>query len=141
MSQFDAIVTDSVIHLIPADDRKLAAKLARDLVPGGLLIATLPDDCRRNAALLLQRRFWRSTPSAFDRLALSLARRVHPDEPAAVLEDRIGYLRVLPERVHGPHLTSVMRSAGLDEVEAGPWPGASLFKLRHRLVVWRRTPG
>jgi trans-aconitate 2-methyltransferase len=105
-----------------------------------VLIATLPDDSRRNAALLLQRRLWRITPPAFDRLASSLARRVYPDEPASVLDDRIGYLRVLPERVHGARLSAVMRSAGLDEVEAGLWPGASVFKLRHRLVVWRRTP-
>lgn len=138
---FDVIVSDSVLHLIPADDRTLSAKLARDLVPGGLLIATLPDDSRYNAALLLQRRLWRTTPLAFDRLASSLARRVHPNEPAAVLDDRIGYLRVLPERAYGPRLSTVMRSAGLDEVEAGVWPGASLFKLRHRLVVWRRAPG
>lgn len=138
---FDVIVSDSVLHLIPADDRTLAAKLAGDLVPGGLLIATLPDECRRNQALLLQRRLWRITPPAFDRLALFLARRIYAGEPAAVLADRIGYLRVLPERVHGLPWSSVMGSAGLDEVEARPWPGASLFKLRHRLVVWRRRPG
>lgn len=136
---FDVIVSDSVLHLIPAADEVMAEKLARDLVPGGLLIATMPDTSLRNSALLVQRRLWRAMPRGFDGLALSLARRLHPSEAASVLADRIGYLRMLPERLHDPQFSAAMRSAGLDELEATPWPGASLLKLRHRLVVWHRS--
>jgi trans-aconitate 2-methyltransferase len=135
---FDAIVSDSVLHLIPGDDTALVRKLSSDLSSGGLVIATMPDACRRNAALMMQRRLWRATPRSLDRVALRLARRVHRDESPEVLADRIGYLRMLPERLHGAAFAQAMRDAGLAQIEAAPWPGASILKLRHRLFVWRK---
>jgi trans-aconitate 2-methyltransferase len=135
---FDAIVSDSVLHLIPGDDTALARKLSSDLSRGGLLIATMPDACARNSTLMVQRRLWRATPRSLDTLALGLARTVHRGENADVLADRIGYLRMLPERLHDATFAATMRAAGLTQVEGEIWPGASLLKLRHRLIVWRK---
>jgi hypothetical protein len=63
---------------------------------------------------------------------------VYSKEPASVLADRVGYLRVVPARLYGSRFAAAMSAAGLEEREAMHWPGASVFKLRHRLVVWQR---
>jgi trans-aconitate 2-methyltransferase len=136
---FDAILADGVLHLIPADDGKLGAKLALDLAPNGKLIATMPVMCAYNQILILQRRLWRLTPRKFDRLALALARRVHTSEPEDVLADRIGYLRVLPYRMIEETFITMMEDAGLVLVDQVPWPSPSLFKLEHKLIVFRRV--
>jgi trans-aconitate 2-methyltransferase len=136
---FDAILADGVFHLISVDDAQLAAKLAMDLAPSGILIATMPAMCAYNQMLLLQRRLWRLMPQTFDRLALALARQIHTSEPQDVLADRIGYLRVLPYRMIEETFITIMKHAGLVLVEQAPWPSPSLFKLEHRLVVFRRV--
>lgn len=135
---FDVIAADSVVHLIPMDDAKLAAKLTADLKPGGLLIVTMPDGRPRNRLLMGARQMWRLMPRAFDRLALQLARIAHPGEQQAVLADRIGYLRIVPERIHTAALSSVLRDSGLELVDDREWPSPSLFKLGHRILVYRR---
>lgn len=135
---FDVIAADSVLHLIPMDDARLAAKLAADLKPGGLLIMTMPDGRPRNRLLVGARKIWRLMPRAFDRLALRLARAAHPGEQQAVLADRIGYLRIVPERLHAAALASVLHDTGFELVESREWPSPSLFKLGHRLFVYRR---
>ena len=136
--QFDIIAADSVLHLIPMDDAGLAAKIAADLKPGGILIMTMPDGRARNRILMGARMIWRLMPRQFDRLALRLARAFHPGEQPAVMADRIGYLRIVPERLHTQTLRSHLRRAGLDLVEDKEWPSPSVFKLGHRLLVYRR---
>ena len=90
---FDLIVADSVLHLIDAPVARLAAKLAADLTPGGLVVATVPDAAPVNQVHLLLRRLWRWTPVAMDRPALALASRLYPSLPRQVLVDRLPYLR------------------------------------------------
>jgi trans-aconitate 2-methyltransferase len=136
--RFDVIVADSVIHLIAMDDRELVAKLSRDLAPGGLLIITMPDHCARNVTLMLLRRAWRLMPAGFDRVALAAARLLHSDEPSHILAERIGYLRIIPERLFDSLFVSRMEDAGLTLKEVMPWPGPSLLKPRHRFIVFGR---
>jgi trans-aconitate 2-methyltransferase len=136
---FDVIVSDSVLHLIPMTSGALSQKLASDLVPGGKLIVAMPGACAHNTILIWQRRLWRATPRAFDNLGLACARLVHSKEPLHVLEDRISYMRMLPERQFDPDFENQMRNAGLIVEENIPWPGASFFKLRHRFIVLGRS--
>jgi ubiquinone/menaquinone biosynthesis C-methylase UbiE len=75
---FDAIISDSVFHLIEIDDNALASRLAANLAPGGLLIATMPDRSHGNCVRIALRRLWRMCPAAMDRLLLALAKRLYP---------------------------------------------------------------
>ena len=78
------------------------------------------------------------SPRAADRLAASIARRMYPAEPLEVIEGRIKYLRVIPERLLDARFKFIMNRAGLRQLEGRPWPLPSLFKLGHQLVVWQR---
>jgi trans-aconitate 2-methyltransferase len=135
----DVIVAESVLHLLGGSDKDLASKLASDLAPGGLLIATMPHHCAMNSALLMQRRFWKAMPSAADSLAIAAGKLLYRNEPAHIIEERVQYLRVIPERLQGPAFTAEMKSCGLDLIRDDHWPKASMFKLEHRLLVFRRS--
>ncbi len=135
---FHLVVADSVLQLIEAPAPQLAARLAADLVPGGVLVATVPDAVARNHALLLLRRAYRATPPATDRLALALAARLYPALPRQALADRLPYLRMLP-RLFGRAELDAFAAAGLVLQGNQPWPSPSLAKPRHRLMVWRRA--
>nr|WP_256467820.1 class I SAM-dependent methyltransferase [Bradyrhizobium sp. 62] len=135
---FDVILAESVLHLIVGDHDRLAAKLATDLAPGGVIIATMPQDNLTNRILILQRHLWRAMPPAADSLAVRIARTIHPREPAQIIAERVGYLRIIPKRLHGPQWTGQMQTAGLDLVEDIKWPRASILKPIHRLLVFMR---
>lgn len=136
---FDVILAESVLHLIAGDHNRLAAKLAADIAPGGLLIATMPQDNFTNRLLIGQRRLWRAMPSAADSIAVRVAQAIYPTEPAHIIAERVGYLRIIPERLHGPQWIEQMQNAGLDLVEDSNWPRASILKPIHRLLVFKRT--
>ncbi|MGY4513587.1 class I SAM-dependent methyltransferase [Bradyrhizobium sp. USDA 3650] len=135
---FGVILAESVLHLIADDHDGLAAKLAADLAPGGLLIATMPQDNLTNRILIGQRRLWRAMPPAADSLAVKIARTIHPTEPAHIIAERVRYLRIIPERLHGPQWIRQMQMAGLDLVEDSNWPRATILKPIHRLLVFKR---
>jgi len=136
--RFDLIVSDSVLHLIEAPIAQLAAKLAADLLPGGCVVATVPEAIPQNRFRLLLRRLWRCTPAAADRLALAIAARLYPNLPRQMLADRLPYLRLVP-RLFGAAEQQAFAAAGLVLERDQPWPDTSLAKLRHRLMVWRRA--
>jgi trans-aconitate 2-methyltransferase len=136
---FDVILAESVLHLIAGDHDRLAAKLAADIAPGGLLVATMPQDNFTNRLLIGQRRLWRTMPSAADSIAVRVAQTIYPIESAHIIAERVAYLRIIPERLHGPQWIEQMREAGLDLVEDSHWPRASILKPIHRLLVFKRT--
>ena len=136
---FDAILADSVLHLIAGQEEILIGKLSRDLKPGGLLIATLPIRSIGNAALMLQRRIWQHLPRSVDTLVLGLARLMHREEASQALADRITYLRILPSRFLDEAFSSALSRHGLHLVSVDPWPRPSLFKPEHRMASYRRS--
>jgi 2-polyprenyl-3-methyl-5-hydroxy-6-metoxy-1,4-benzoquinol methylase len=135
---FDAIVSDSVLHTIPVEDTVLAARLARDVTPGGVLLASMPVESRRNALRIMARRLWRATPASADRMALAVAQRLYPRFSREELAERVSYLRFLPFRLLGPRFAAIMTQAGFDLVERAPWDNVSIAKLEHQLFIWRR---
>jgi trans-aconitate 2-methyltransferase len=137
--RFDAIVSDSVLHLLKIDDRSLALRLAENLEPGGVLLVTIPLNSVDNSVRILGRRAWGAMPAIFDRWALGLARLIYPRFAPEALAERIPYLRILPYRLHGEALDRVFAGAGLYKIIDEAWPSPSLAKLRHRLVGWRRA--
>jgi len=137
-AQFDLIVSDGVLQLVPCPDESLASRIARDLVPGGVLVATLPVASIGNAFKLLLRRIWRVLPQAADRLALWTGQRLYPTFPPEALAERIPYLRSIPERLFGAKLVAAFERHGLDLVADERWENPSAAKLDHHLTVWRR---
>jgi trans-aconitate 2-methyltransferase len=137
---FDVIFSDGVLHLVDMSNATLAARLAAQLAPRGFLIATMPDSSLGNFLLINLRRTWRMTPAALDRMLLALARRVYPRFSLEMLEERLPYMRVLPVRLYDAAFAAALASAGLERVAELPWPGPSIAKLRHRVLVWQK-PG
>jgi SAM-dependent methyltransferase len=136
--EYDVIVSDSVLHILSCADATLAERLATALKPGGVLIASLPIASAGNQLRILSRRAWRALPAGADALALALARRLHPDFSRAMLEDRIPYLRFIPQRMYGGKMKCALAQCGLEPVAVERWDSPSLLKLEHRLIVWRR---
>jgi len=135
---FDIVVSDSVLHLIPGHADALARRLAHDLKPGGILLATIPIASAGNRLRLLLRRLWSLTPSSADEIAVRIARRLHPSFQEQMLRDRIPYLRMAGLRLFGPAEFASFVRHGLDIVETVPWKTPTIFKLAHHLIVWRR---
>ncbi len=134
---FDLVVSDGVLHLIAVPVPLLAEKLAGDLRPGGVLVATLPVAGAPNRVLLALRRLYRRLPSSADRLALAFAMLLYRDIPRPLLRDRLPYLRLLP-RLFGATEQQDFAAAGLRLLHDDVWPSPSMAKLRHRVMVWRR---
>ncbi|WP_425909872.1 hypothetical protein [Nitrobacter sp. TKz-YC02] len=99
----------------------------------------MPQDNFTNRFLIGQRRLWRAMPSTADSIAVRVAQAIYPTEPAHIIAERVGYLRIIPERLHGPQWIEQMQNAGLDLVEDSNWPRASILKPIHRLLVFKRT--
>ena len=135
--RYDLIVSDSVLQLIEGSDNALAAALAGDLAPDGAVVAAMAIESPLNGFYIALRHLWRLTPSIVDRLMYSIARKVYPKMPPAVLADRIPYLRILPVRLFGPAMKIAFVKAGLNVVEIERWPSESAAKLHHALIVWK----
>lgn len=137
---YDLIVSDSALHLIAAPTEDLFARIAADLAPGGLLIASLPDGGAYNRALWLARRALAALRGPWlDRLALALAARLYRGRhDEAFLRERIPYLYVLPRRFAGRALRTAARAQGLEWRSAERAPHASAMQPVHVLVTWQR---
>jgi SAM-dependent methyltransferase len=139
---FDLIVTDSVLQTIPADDRRLYAKLAGDLREGGRLLVSIPYDCLYNRVLWSVRRPARPLRGpALESLVLAAAKRLHPDWEPELLRERIPYFFMLPERFDGRAMRHALSETfGLRLIDAQDLPRESLAKAKHRCIVYRREP-
>lgn len=138
---FDVIVSDGVLHLIPGSTRALVARLARDLVPGGVLVCAMPYDCGYNRAFAVVRRGLRGVRgSATDALILMVARALHGREmDEARLRERVHYMYIPPERVENRVLTDQMAPAeGLHVIAQYPMPSTSPSQLKHRVTVFEK---
>jgi len=135
---FDLIVSDSVLYVIPGTDENLAACLAADLAPGGLLVVTTPIESAINRIRIALRRIWRALPPGADKLPSLIARRLYPEFPPQALAERVTYLRVIPTRLYGPAFRETLRRAGIEQILNEPWESLSGAKLTHRLVAMRR---
>lgn len=138
---FDLIVSDSTLHLIPGPTDALFAKIAADLAPDGLLIASLPDTGPYNRRLWLVRRILAALRSRWlDDLALAIAVRLYRGRHAReFLRERIPYLYLLPYRCEGPMLRDAARVSGLDWCSSEAAPHDSVMQPVHVLATYRRV--
>jgi trans-aconitate methyltransferase len=135
---FDLIISDGVLQLIDTSDGQLVRRLAADLAANGYLIATIPFECWTNSARILLRRMWRGLPPVVDRLAMTVARYLHPEFSSEFLAERLSYLRITPVRLLNDQLLAEFECQGLQLIEQTHWPSPSVAKLDHKLVVWRK---
>jgi trans-aconitate methyltransferase len=139
---FDLIVSDTVLYAIPASDEALFGKIAGDLVPGGLLVYTMPTDAVANRLVVRVRRVLRRMRGRrTDALLLAIARALHGRRyDDALLRERVPYMYVVPDRYDSRALHARLRERfGFDILATEPIPRASPAQLAHRLVVARHT--
>jgi 2-polyprenyl-3-methyl-5-hydroxy-6-metoxy-1,4-benzoquinol methylase len=137
---FDVITSDSVLQWIPAGGPTVFTKIARDLTDTGIVIATLPMECRYNSALAAARRAAvRLRGPRLDALALVAARALHPRWDIDLLRQRVEYLYMLPTMYGGDDLRRTCADAGLDWLHWEPLPHASPAQMKHGLLVARRS--
>ncbi len=138
---FDLAISDSSLHLIAGPTPVLLQKVAADLAPNGLLVASLPDCGAYNRSLWALRRALGALRSRWlDDMALAVARRVYRGRyDEAFLRQRIPYLYLLPNRCEGPALRDAARACGLEWQGSEPAPHDSVMQPVHVLVTYRRT--
>jgi SAM-dependent methyltransferase len=136
----DVIVSDNTLHLIQSDTAQLFAKLARDLVPGGLLIAVLPSASAFNSLLFGARRTLRAIRSPLtDGAIMLLGRLLHPSMEPALLRERIHYMYRLPERIMTRALKQSLAVVhGLAAIGEYAYPHSSIAQPQHIVTVFRK---
>jgi trans-aconitate methyltransferase len=138
---FDLILSDSTLQNIAAPTATLFYKLAADLLPGGLLLATMPYACGYNWLLWTTRRLCRALRSPLtDAMLLALANRLHRGQfSEALLQERIHYMYLLPGRYLCHTLRQFLgQECGLQAVQEYPVPHVSPGQPKHRLAVFRK---
>lgn len=138
---FDLIVSDTVLYAIPGSTHALFRKLATDLVPGGLLIYTMPMACRFNDGLALIRRLFRALRGRVtDAVIVSLAWLLHRGRwDPGMLRQRSVYMYIVPDRYDGRKVHRIAAAVGLRLIARATVPHASLGQMKHALAVMRRA--
>ncbi len=113
----DVIAIDGVLHLIPAGIDALAAKLAHDVKPGGVIVNSMPYECVYNTLFKATRRMLRATRSSWtDAAILAVGRKLHPEMTVALLRERVHYMYSAAHARHGPAARSgVFRARPLSD--------------------------
>jgi SAM-dependent methyltransferase len=133
--RFDLVVASSSLQGIDAPTGALAAKLARDVAPGGHFMHVTPYRSPYNSALNALRRSLRPMRgAATDRMILTMARVLHPAQPRAKLMERVDYMYLIL-RHYECTLRAALERRGfvLEHLENAPH--TSLGQPRHRLAV------
>ena len=139
---FEVVVSDTVLYAIPAADEALFGKIAGDLVPGGLLVYTMPTSALANRLVVgLRRLLRRARGRTTDAALLAIARALHSGRyDDALLRERVPYMYVVPDRYDSRALHARLSERwGFEILATEPIPRASPAQLKHRLVVARRA--
>jgi hypothetical protein len=137
----DAVTSDGVLHLIAGDTRALFAKLAADVVPGGVLVVCMPYDCAYNYVFAMLRRLLRLLRSrALDAVIVKIGRLLHGAEMSDDgLRERVPYMYIPPTRLAGRRLRdTIAPSVGLRLVTTYAMPSASLSQLKPQVLVFQK---
>jgi SAM-dependent methyltransferase len=135
----DLIVTDTVLHFIVGGPMALWTKLARDLRPGGLLVACMAYGCAHNRATAIFRRAMRRLRSRpLDSLLLAMSRLMYGDRmDDARLRERTEYMYIPPEQLMTQAVAGeIAPSLGLRRVAQYEMTGTSVSQLRQRVTVF-----
>lgn len=135
---FDAIVSDTSLHLINDSPHAIFAQIKSLMRPGGLLIFTVPVACWHNRTLWCFRWFARLCRGHFlNQFALYIAKKMYPTWPETLLIQRLEYLYVLWRWEDSKYLKNLLKSFGFQLLENTLQPQVSFAKPRHSLSVYR----
>jgi trans-aconitate methyltransferase len=137
---FDLIISERSISVFQCTDDELAAKLAKDLMPNGIAVVTLPDSCLCTTAHFMLKRVLRGFRSKLlDSLFLWLARRFRPTMDEEALMDRLVYIYVVPLRVAGRKFYDALARQGLTLEEHYRVLRCTPIQAPHRVLVLRKV--
>jgi trans-aconitate 2-methyltransferase len=138
--RFDLIISERSLSVFECSDDALAAKLASDLVPGGLAVVTLPASCLCTMAHFAFKKILRGLRSkSLDSFFLWLAQRLRPGVDKDTLADRVIYMYVVPLRTAGRKFYHVLARHGLTIEQDHGVMRCTPFETPHRLLVLRKT--
>jgi SAM-dependent methyltransferase len=135
------IVSNSTLHLIEAPPLDLHRKIARDLVPNGILIASVPYECAYNSLLIFVRRIFRRLRGPLtDRLLEAIGNSLEGGKLSPeMMRERIVYMYIIPSFLAGPTFDRRLAQIGLRRERILPYPHASIAQPKHRVGVYRRV--
>jgi len=137
--RFDLIISERSLSVFECTDDALAAKLASDLVPGGLAVVTLPAPCLCTTAHFALKKILRRLRSkTLDLFFLWLAQRLRPGVDKDTLADRVIYMYVVPRRTGGRKFYDVLARHGLIIEQDHRVMRCTLFETPHRLLVLKK---
>jgi trans-aconitate 2-methyltransferase len=137
---FEAIIADSVLQNLGAEDAHLYPKLAGDLRMHGVLAASIPYECAYNSVLWSVRRIARRLQGrAFESAVLGVAKLVHREWDDSLLRERLPYLYLLPLRIDSRAMRESLSRSGLVFAAAEALPQLSPAQPRHRFIAFRRV--
>jgi trans-aconitate 2-methyltransferase len=137
--RFDLIISERSLSVFECTDDALAAKLASDLVPGGIAAFTLPASCLCTTLHFTLKKILRGLRSkALDSLFFWLACQLRPTVDKETLADRVVYMYIVPIRVAGRKFYDVLARHGLTIEQDHGVMHCTPFETPHRLLVVRR---
>ena len=138
---FDLILSDSTLQNISASADDLFSKIAADLVPGGILLVTMPYACFYNRMLWTLRRLFRSLRSPLtDAIILGTGKLLHGrNYDKTLLQERVHYMYLLPEHHAGEAFYRLLNETfHLGLIEERSLPHVSIAQPKHRMVMFQK---
>ena len=136
--QFDLVLAASTLQGIATTTPALAAKLAADTAPAGLLIHLTPYRCAYNTALNIVRRVLRlARGRTGDRIILTVARILHPDKPIDLLTQRVPYMYLVLRHFEDELRAELETRHGFRCEHLEEAPHSSAGQPKHRLAMLR----
>jgi SAM-dependent methyltransferase len=138
--QFGLITAFQALEAMDAPTEQVAATLARDVAPGGVLIYVMPYRCLYNSVLnTLRNMLRRVRGSASDWIILRAANLVHRGQSQEWLRQRVHYMYAVT-RHYDESLREALRHQGFHILHMEAAPHTSPGQLRHRLAVLAARP-
>jgi trans-aconitate methyltransferase len=140
----DLIASDGVLHYIAGGAEGLWRKLARDLGPGGVIVACMAYDCAHNRITAVFRRMMRRLRSgALDRLLAAIGGlRYGHRLDTRLIQERTEYMYIPPEQLMTQAvIREIAPATGLRCIAHYDMPAASITQLRQRVIVFVKDRG
>lgn len=133
--QFGLITAFQSLEAIDAPTEQVAATLARDVAPGGILIYVMPYRCLYNSLLNTFRNLLRRMRGKVsDWIILRAATLLHHGQSQEWLRQRVHYM-YLVTRHYDETLREALRHEGFHVLHTEAAPHTSPGQLKHRLAV------
>ncbi len=136
---YDAVVSDSTLHLVGMPGHEVLSRVGGLLAPGGVLVASMPYDGPFNRMLWALRRVLKACQGPLlEAGLLAAARVVYPRCDRAFIQQRIAYMYLQPYCRDGAMLRAAAGGCGLQLINWGRMPRSSIAQSRHNYLVFAK---